>query len=96
MPFYFDTGFNYKGLIPGRAGDIAGIGLSYTKLSPDLRDEDGLPLETHHETILEATYKIQLKEWLTLQPDVQYIFNPGASEKADNALVAGVRFNVCF
>jgi porin len=96
VPFYFDTGFNFKGLIPGRAGDIAGIGLSYTKLSPDLRDDDGLPVETHHETILEATYKIQLKEWLTLQPDVQYIFNPGASEKADNAVVAGVRFNVSF
>lgn len=96
VPFYFDTGFNFKGLIPGRAKDIAGIGLSYTKLSQDLRNDDGAPLETHHETILEATYKIQLKEWLTLQPDVQYIFNPGASAKADNALVAGVRFNVSF
>ena len=96
VPFYFDTGFNYKGLIPRRDADIAGIGFSYTQLSPDLRDEDGAPFETHHEAILEATYKVQLKDWLTLQPDVQYVFNPGADERADNALVAGIRFSVSF
>jgi len=96
VSFNFDTGFNFKGLIPGRDKDIAGIGFSYTKLGSDLRNGDGTALEAHHEAILEATYKVRLKDWLTLQPDVQYIFNPGASEKADNALVAGLRFNVSF
>lgn len=96
VPFYCDAGFNYKGLIPGRDKDIAGIAMSYTKVSNDLCDNEGNPVETHHETILEATYKIQVKEWFTIQPDCQYIFNPGACEKADNALVAGVRFNVSF
>jgi len=96
VPFYFDTGFNFKGLLPGRDKDIAGLGLSYTKLSTNLRDDAGQPLESHHETILEATYKVQVKDWLTVQPDFQYIFNPGGTESAPNALVAGVRFNVTF
>jgi len=96
VPFYFDTGFNYKGLIPGRDKDIAGLALSYTKLSADLCDDVGEPVESHHETILEATYKVQVKDWLTIQPDIQYIFNPGACEILPNALVAGVRFNVTF
>jgi len=96
VPFYADCGFNYKGLLPGREKDVAGLAVSYTKLSKYARDDDGNPAEAHHETILEATYKVQMKEWLAVQPDVQYIFNPGACAKADNALVAGIRVNVTF
>ena len=96
VPFYFDTGFDYKGLLPGREKDITGIALSYTKLSTDLCDDAGEALGSHHEAILEATYKVQVKDWLTVQPDIQYIFNPGACENQDNAFVAGVRFNVSF
>ena len=96
VSFYFDTGLDYKGLLPGREKDIAGIGFSYTRLSAKLRDDAGESLGSHHEAILEATYKVQVKDWLTVQPDFQYIFNPGASEKLPNAFVAGVRFNVTF
>ena len=96
VPFYFDTGLNYKGLLPGRDKDTAGIGFSYTKLSPNLRGTDGAPFSSHHEAILEATYNVQANDWLTVQPDFQYIFNPGASQNLPNALVAGIRFNVTF
>lgn len=96
VPFYFDTGLSYKGLIPGRSRDVAGLGFSYTHLSADLLDENGGPIERHHEAIVEATYRVAVTNWLTVQPDVQYIFNPGGAAKADNALVAGVRFTLTF
>ena len=96
VPFYFDTGFNYRGLLPGRDKDIAGLGFSFTKLSGNLSDDNGEPLCSHHEAILEATYKVVLKDWLTVQPDFQYIINPGASQSAPNAFVAGLRFNLTF
>lgn len=96
VPFYGDAGFNYKGLIPGRSDDVAGVAVSFTKLSKYAVDDDGLPIEKHHETVIEATYKVQVNDWLAVQPDAQYIFNPGASVKADNAFVAGVRVNVSF
>ena len=96
VPFYFDTGFNFKGLLPGRNKDIAGIGLSYTKLSGNLSDENGEPLEAHREAILEATYKVVLNDWCNVQPDFQYIFNPGASQNAPNAIVVGLRVNLTF
>ncbi len=96
VPFYTDTGLSYKGLIPGRDRDITALGFSYTKISPDARDEDGAPYATHHEGIIELTYKVQATDWLTVQPDIQYIINPGACEKQDNAFVAGLRFNVSF
>lgn len=96
VPFCLDAGFNFTGLIAGRDKDIAGIGFVYTKLSNNLSDETGAPLGSHHEAILEATYKIVVKDWLSVQPDFQYIFNPGACDNATNAIVAGIRFNISF
>jgi len=96
VPFYFDTGFNFKGLLPGRDKDIAGVGFSYTKLSENVVDADGNPATTHHETILEATYKVAVKDGFSVQPDFQYIFNPGARMSAPNAVVVGLRCNLAF
>ena len=96
VPFYFDTGFNFRGLLPNRDKDIAGVALSYTNLSANALDDEGNPPTTHHETILEATYKITLNNWFSMQPDFQYIFNPGGTQKAPNAVVAGLRFVASF
>ena len=96
VPFYLDAGFNIKGLLPGRDEDIAGIGFSYTKLGTSLRDGDDSAVASRHEAILEATYKFQTTKWSSVQPDIQYVFNPGESEKKDNAFVAGIRLAVTF
>jgi porin len=56
------------------------------------------------ETVLEATYQYQATPWWQIQPDVQYVFNPGAgivnpyqpTRKVGNELVLGVRTNVTF
>ena len=96
VPFYFDTGFNFKGLLPWREKDIAGLGFTYTHLSSNLMLEDGQMASTHHEAALEATYKVAVKEWFSVQPDVQYIFNPGGTQRATNALVVGLRCTLSF
>jgi porin len=47
--------------------------------------------------VIELTYQLQLKPWWMLQPDLQYVINPGAGvPNADgslrrNALVLGIR-----
>ena len=56
------------------------------------------------ETFLEATYQYQATAWMQIQPDVQYVFNPGAgianpsdpSQKIKNELVLGLRSNITF
>ena len=96
VSFYFDSGVNYQGLLPKRDKDICGLGVSYTKLSTDLLDSNGQALESHHETILELSYQAVVNSWLTLQPDLQYVFNPGAVGHQQNAVVAGLRFTVNF
>lgn len=47
-----------------------------------------------HETAIELTYRVQALSWLALQPDVQYIINPGTDPALDNAWVVGLRFEL--
>jgi porin len=46
------------------------------------------------ETAIELTYRLQALPWLALQPDVQYIMNPGTDPALDNAWVVGLRFEL--
>ena len=95
VSLYVDCGCNYLGLVPCRENDIAGVAVSYTKLSDELV-ENGRPIHSGHETIIEGSYKLQLNDHLYLQPDVQYIFYPGGFGAHPNALVSGLRFDFTF
>ena len=46
------------------------------------------------ETAIELTYASKLTPWLSLQPDIQYIVNPGTDPSLDNALVIGLRVQI--
>ena len=46
------------------------------------------------ETNIELTWRARVNDWLTLQPDVQYVMNPGTNPAVRNAWVVGLRFNV--
>src|ERR1700677_837023 len=94
--FYFDTGINYTGLLPNRPKDNFGVAFSYEKLSDKLLQPTGLPVPSHRENVLEATYLANLNNWFSLQPDLQYIVNPGGFLTTRNAVVAGIRFNISF
>jgi porin len=96
--FYFDVGLTYRGLIPGRDDDTLGVAFAYAQLSngarQSLRDEGSRPIGA--EMVLEVTYQAQITKWLIIQPDLQYILNPGATSDSANALVVGARAAVTF
>jgi porin len=55
------------------------------------------------ETFLEVTYQYAVAPWLMLQPDFQYVFNPGGgiantagTAKVSDEAVLGVRTNIPF
>jgi porin len=103
--FYADGGFVYKGLTPGRPNDKVGIAAAFARVGDNARGLDadiGLFGDIYYpvrssETVIELTYQLQLKPWWMLQPDLQYVINPGGGVlNADgtirkNALVLGVR-----
>ena len=85
VSLYADGGLTYKGLLPGRPDDTAGMAVAYFGISPAAQalDRDtrhfstdlGYPIR-NHEIMLELTYRAQITPWLRAQPDFQYVFSP--------------------
>jgi porin len=98
VDYYIEGGFNFSGFIPGRDNDVAGIAVARSHVSSDFSDiqeMSGNPGSTA-ETVIEATYKIQLAPWWSLQPDAQYIITPSGVDGSHNAAVLGLRTTVAF
>jgi porin len=104
VSFYADGGLHYRGLLTGRDDDEIGLGLAYGRISPHARgtvaDDNfysaGTAAIPDYEMVLEFTYKAYLKQWWTIQPDLQWIIHPGGSSALKNALVIGLRSTVSF
>lgn len=97
-PFYFFTGFTYKGLIPTRDEDQAGIAFAYgnfSKFNQDNQAAANRPVQTY-EAGLEVYYRIQVNKWILVQPFVQYIIHPGGAGLVENATVLGTYFRITF
>jgi porin len=106
LGFVFHSPFRY------RTDDTFDVGMGYAHVSNQAAalDRDGNvfsgvagPLRSG-ETFVEVTYQYQVTPWLQLQPDMQYVFNPGAgvpdpnnpSQRIRNEWVVGVRANISF
>lgn len=98
VPFYFQTGLLYKGLIPTRDADQLGVAIAYGSYSyyKQLDDErDDRPVQTF-EGVVEFSYRIQVNKWAYVQPDLQYIIRPGGAGLVNNATVLGFQLGVTF
>lgn len=96
FPFFFSSGLTYEGLIPGRDQDVSLFGIVYGSYSSALRrSQAGSPKgQQDFEMVLEWSYIIQIAPWLHLQPDVQYVINPGGTGNIPDALVIGAQLAV--
>jgi len=89
MPYFVGGGLSYQGSIPGRDNDIASTGVIYGTFSSFIP-------HTTAETVIEANYQINLKRWLSITPDIQYIIRPSGSSAIGNALVLGTQVTISF
>ncbi|MFV0442959.1 MAG: carbohydrate porin [Planctomycetaceae bacterium] len=85
---YYGAGIVYRGLIPGRDADTAGVGIADVRFGQQTFERDGYDCET----AVEFFYKAQLTDFISLQPDVQYIANPGGYGR--DSIFAGIRFEL--
>ena len=111
IDFSADGGIVYKGPF-GRSDDQVGLALAYVRVGSAARGFDadvikftGVPGPIRSgETVLEATYRFQLTPWWQLQPDFQYVFNPGGgvpslstpTRRVGDAAVFGLRTAITF
>jgi porin len=70
-------------------GEAAGFAFYYGGFSRHL------PGQTY-ELVLERTYAIAVARWLIVQPDLQYIINPGGRSSVGNAVVVGAQLAIEF
>ena len=94
--FYVGTGATMSGFLATRPDDELGLAIAVAMTGDGFeasRAAESLPTD-HHETAIELTWRAPITDWLTLQPDVQYIINPGTDPGLDNALTISLRFEL--
>ncbi len=89
---YVGGGVTWTGPFPQRAEDVAGLAVAHARNGDHFKRLN--PAFVQAETTLEASYLITPRPWLTVQPDLQYIIDPGTDSRIDNALILGVRLQV--
>ena len=111
VDFALNLGVTVHEPLPGRNDDTFGVGLGYAHVTSRVADLDRdiarvtgafTPIQSG-ETFVEITYQFQVTPWWQVQPDFQYVFNPGGgvanragTAKVGNEAVLGVRTNILF
>jgi porin len=111
IDFSLNVGFTFHEPFLHRDDDTFGVGLGYAHVSNRVA---GLDTDTANfngsfnpprssETFIEATYSYAVTPWLQMQPDFQYVFNPGGgvanaagTGAVGNEAVLGLRTNILF
>lgn len=93
---FFSFGLRHRGIFALRPDDELGLAFSRANASSAARGASLATGELHdgYEAALELTYRAAVTEWLTIQPDVQYILNPGMEPSLQNSLAFGLRFEL--
>ena len=98
LPFQANAGVVYKGLIPTRDHDMTMLGFAYGNFSEDYANsvQSALNGSPEYEIALEAGYRINFNKFTYIQPNLQWIINPGGTGNIPNALVLGAQMGVTF
>ncbi len=105
------AGMNWRAPFASREEDAFGIAFAYLGISPAARrfsrdlivfGGPNVPYAAN-ETVVEATYTAPITSYLTLQPDIQLVLNPGAGilgpfgrRRLADAVVIGTRATIKF
>ncbi|WBO20725.1 carbohydrate porin [Sphingomonas abietis] len=92
-------GVNYSGPIAGRPRDELGLAFGTARLNHRITDaaryvdDNGLGdvAVRKREYVIEGYYAISIVHGFTLQPDIQFIFDPGGDRHRRNAIVPGFK-----
>src|SRR5262249_10250826 len=104
MPFFFTAGVAARGIFDARPTDSCGLGVVYGHFSEDLQDAQRQAQQIDptlgvqdYEMAIELTYRFYFaRRSLFVQPDLQYIVQPGGTGRIDNALVLGCQVGINF
>jgi porin len=104
MPLYFTAGISARGMLDARPRDAVSFGVGSGHFSTDLQhaQQGGrlVPPEggvQDRETVVELTYRLDLRRGaFFVQPDLQYVVQPGGTGRLPAATVFGAQFGINF
>jgi porin len=99
IDWYFDGGVTFSGMFRRRPNDAFAVGFAYTNISDKVSAFDvdlGEPAPRDYEALVEICYTFQINDGLAIQPNFQYIWQPGGSDGVDDATVVGARTTIGF
>jgi porin len=98
VPIQSTFGAHYKGLLPDRPDDRTIFFMTYGQFSDEYSDslEANAESGVDYEMVFELGYRIQLSEYAYIQPDIQYIKDPGGTGDIDDAIVVGAQIGFSF
>jgi porin len=91
-----NAGLVYTGLLDARPADKIGVAMNINGASSDfsqLQALQGTPI-LPRETTLEATYRAKINDYLTIQPDIQYVMHASYGLTPKNPIVLGIHFEL--
>ena len=85
-------GLAWTGPVPSRVNDVLGLGLGFLHFS----NATNAGFDEAAETTLELFYRIQVTPWMNVQPDLQYIHDPGGISSQHDAVAGTVQMVIDF
>ena len=89
-------GLVYTGLFDARPIDKMGVSFNVNANPASYRQAQlalGLS-DYHYETSFEMTYRARINNWVTMQPDIQYIVHPNYDPTLKDDLIFGLHFEI--
>jgi porin len=98
LQYEFTLGARYTGLFDSRPTDKIGFGVIWSDNGDAYSQANYTANERTlgGETTVELDYQFNPAPWLSIQPDAQYIIDPGGDSQRDDILVLGLRTIVRF
>lgn len=94
-PFKYSlaAGAVYTGILPARPEDDLGLSVAWVESGgPYKRADDALK----REVAFELTYRARINDMIAIQPDIQYVINPGVAPDVKDAFVIGLRLDLAW
>jgi porin len=89
---YLAGGITLAAPIASRGQDLLGLAVAAALNGSHFeRAQAAMGNRAAGETTLELTYSAQIRSWLSIQPDAQYVVHPGGTRALRNAIVPGLR-----
>ncbi len=95
---YIGGGIVHSGIFPQLHNYQMGVAIAAAHTSDKFKRtvlKNGQQLD-NWEVAIELSYRAEINDWCSFQPDLQYIINPGFNPALNNAITFGFRTEICF